>query len=527
MPGPEAPSLPQQEVRPHQQFLEELLPQQTGLPPLTPETAQAASEIAAEQVVQELPIEQRTQAGLTTAEEVRDWTATRLNTGLNHLVGHRKQSREAEPIVDELAYARANARLALEISDHQAGNGTGELSDEVRAAIDSGATPQSLLETSLTHVARYEQLEAERSKSFGFERALTDARTAYISELIKRPGLRHRKARRERLGQLEAAYNEALLGKIAGVMDMDPLHDKAPYSASEMRDIAEVKPDLETLSGSQLFVLVDQLSREQLAKSEAIERMSNQGTKRVSNVLKNNRAARVLVAGAVWAGSLISANKGVMPERLQVVGDAFEYVMPMMAGYITSREVLAGVDDGVQKLRHSRQMKRDIKQLTSDTFLTEATLATVYGSIEYDQGHVLGRQAGTTEQEHRDALGNIDAQYAQLQAEGARGGKPYKAETVLAYAAELLLRRKEQLAAIETSDDPKASFLELSKEVISADTRELTERQRASRAKRIVYRTISLGAATFANQWTLQLGSQIDRATKGPDMLKKMTPQTV
>lgn len=527
MPGPEAPSLPPQEMRPHQKFLEELLPQQSSLPPLTSEVSPVATGADAEQVGQELPIEQRTHAGLTTAEEVLEFAGTRLNTGLNHMVGHRKQSREAEPIVDELAYARGSARLAQEISDHQTGNGTGELSDEAKAALDGGATPQSLLEASLTHVARYEQLEAERSKSFGFERTLTDARTAYISELIKRPGLRRRKAHKERLGQLEAAYNEAVLGKIAGVMEMDPLHDKAPYSASEMRDIAEVKPDLETLSGSQLFVLVDQLSREQLAKSEAIERMSNQGTKRVLNVLKNSRAARVLVGGAVWAGSLISANKGVMPEKLHVVGDAFEYVIPMMASYITSREILAGVDDGVQKLRHSRQMKRDIKQLTSDTFLTEATLATVYGSIEYEQGHVLGRQAGATEQEHRDALANIDAQYAQLQAEGSRGGKPYKAETVLAYAAELLLRRKEQLAAIETSDDPKAAFLELSKEVISADTRELTERQQTSRAKRIAFRAISLGAATFANQWTMQLDKQIDRATKGPDMLKKMTPQTV
>lgn len=479
---------------PHQQYLAELMPKpdlQPGSP--LPESSPVG-----------LPLVESATSQLTTPDQVIEWTHAPLNTSLNILIGNRKESMAEEPLVDALGYARMGAEVSRELALHEKGELKDDLSELAREALAAGQTSATVFESSLAQIQKFEGLQQERTKVLGFEKELGDARSTYIAELMKKP-LKGRKQHKQKLAELESNYNAALLNKISSIMDIDPQHEKAPYAASEMRRIAEVAPNIEKLSDSQLHVLVDQLSREQLIKADAIEKLTNRGAKRVLNVLKTSRPLRVAIGATIWAGSLAASHKGLLPKDAEFVGDMFKQVLPLVAGYVTGREVLSGVDEGVEKFKRSRQMKKDIAVLTEDTFLTQLGLRTLYGGIEYQEGQIPGRQAGSTPEENKAAFANVNSEYAGLQAEGARGGKPYKLETALPYVADLYIRRKDQIDAITRSDDPKEAFLKLCNEVITADSKELSDRLQANRAKKALYRAMSIGGTVFANEWLGQI----------------------
>lgn len=427
-----------------------------------------------------------------------------INTVLNERIGHELQAADAKKLEDPLIQAQDLARLSDEISRYEAGQTT-ELSDAAKEAIKKGETPMSILESAFTARDTYVAAKAEKEDDLDFNEKLDDTRTTYVKTLMSRPRIRGRKQHKADLEAAEAAYNEAFIDKVTQIMKLDPYHRKNPYSSKIGEKLQQENPDAKDIAGNQLHVLVDQLAREQLNKTAEIDQLSNRGVKRVLRALTTSRSLRVAIGGAIWAGSMVATNKGLLPHGAESIGDAADKVLPLVAGYFTSREVMTGVDEGIAKLQRGHRLKKDVRALTSDTFLADQAMRTIYSGIEYQDGLIKERRAGTTPEEHKQAFQNINSQFAKLAREGARGGKPYSAEQVLPYVAELYVRRKDQVDAITTADDPNKVFLGLCREVITADTKELTDKQQENRGKRAAFRALAVASTVFAGQWMGQI----------------------
>jgi hypothetical protein len=433
------------------------------------------------------------------AEELLKRTTEPLNTQLNLAVSHELQGADARLVADALLETQNAARLSQELAGDAA-----NLSEDAKMARSDGETAESLLSQARSSYSLFEQLKAGETKSLDFETQLNDAREGYVDALTKRPRLRGRKERRQHLVQMEQAYNGAVVNKIEQVMAMDPNHRKAPYVPEVVSNLNKENPNPTELTENHFHVLVDQLAREQLLKKQAIENRSNRGTKRLLHVLETNRALRIAVGGAIWAGSVVATNKGLLPRSSEFVSNDLEKVLPLVAGYFTGKDVIGAAGDSIDKFRRQRRIKKDVGVLVGNTFLTERALGTIYSGVEYQEGRIKNRSAGQTEEEHRKAFSNIDTEFSKLQAEGARGGKPYTAADVLGYVTDLYVHRKAEIDSVLASDDPRAAFLGLCGEVIAADSQKLTRERQSNRSKQLVYRSLALAGSVLANQWMLQ-----------------------
>jgi hypothetical protein len=232
------------------------------------------------------------------------------------------------------------------------------------------------------------------------------------------------------------------------------------------------------------------------------------------HVLETNRALRIAVGGAIWAGSVVASDKGLLPKGSEFISNDLDKVLPLVAGYFTGKDVISAAGDSIDKFQRSRRVKKDIDVLAKNTFLTERALGTIYSGVEYQQGRIKNRSAGQTEEEHRKAFTNIDTEFSKLQAEGARGGKPYKAADVLSYVTDLYIHRKDEVEGVLTSGDSKAAFLALCSEVIAADSQRFTRERQANRTKQIAYRSLAVASSVLVNQWTLQAGRAQEAITE-------------
>jgi hypothetical protein len=428
-----------------------------------------------------------------------------LNTAYNEKVSHELQAGDAAALVAPLERASDLARLASELLTAQ--ESAKELSPEAQAAIEKGETPESILALAEGLRKQAQDIQTEQETQFTFEEDLADARTDYIKALRASSGVRglyKHGQKKQKLAEAEEAYNQAFVVKIQELIKIDPTHRKATYVPATMRHLQENKPSLETLSENHLHVLVDQLSREQILKTKEIKENSSSKTQRFLRALSNSRTLRVAIGGAVFAGGIVALHEG-LSEHVGEASKLFEQIMPLIAGYAVVGETTNGLSEAFYKFESRRKLKKDISDIAESTFLTEKALQTIYSGIEYQQGNIKDRQTGQTEAENREVLGKVDQEFMQLEKEGARGGKPYKAEIILPYVADLYLRNPDKVNEIVDSDDPQAAFLLLCTEIITKDTYEFSKQTKANKAKRVAFQALAIGSTLIANRWLAQI----------------------
>jgi hypothetical protein len=452
---------------------------------------------------QEASSDSQAKSILMQANEVRDRMSVHINSGLNQEVGARNQADAAHDVVTLAQQANSAAALAPRLESYQAGEiNDDDVDDELLQAIIDDETPATLM----AKAAQFEQevidLKAEQEKPMEYDVALKDARQNYIKLLMDKPLLKGRKAYKEEFKLAEETYNDALVGKIATILDLDPSHKKAPYAPPVGHELSNEKPTFQELSGNQLHVLVDQLALEMHYKTKEMDKNSNKTAKRVLRKFQQSRALRYIVGGTIAGGAVLAASKGLLPEHsipvdMESSVDVASLVLPSLTGSVAALETFVKGDKFMTKERRAKRLRRDIDEISESTFLTDVALRSVYTNVEYLDGTLPNRSGGDTVEDNKAAFEKIDDVYEQLAAEGYRGGRPYGSETVLPYVAELYLRRKGQIDAVVASQDPKAAFLQLSREVIEADTRELAGRRRKDRGKQAAFKVSALlvGAA--------------------------------
>lgn len=448
---------------------------------------------------EELPFQERL------AQFRQGGSTEELNIVKNQRVGFEKQANEALKREEPLQDASDAADTAEELYNYQQGGEADKLSPRAQDALAAGETPDSLLELASTTFQLFKDEKAGQNAELDFDEQLDDARESYIRLLVKQPKLPgKRKAHREQLRTAEQTYNDALLNKITGVMTLDEQDPKAPYAPPVTRELHNQNPELKELAGGKLHVLVDQLAREQLTKSKMIEDLSSRNAKRVLNALTTNRPLRAIIAGAIFAGAATTMNKGLLPEGAHQYVEGVQYAMELLPAYLTIRESTIAAGEGLDRMRHRRQMKRDMAALTQDTLLSELALRTVYTNVEYQNGNILARSAGDPAK-NTQAFNNINKQFDRLERkEGYRGGKPYSAEQVMPYITDLYVRRKEQVDSIVESQNPQEAFVGLCREIISADTAAMTKKNQMSPAKKTAARAFALAGAIIATKWVNQ-----------------------
>lgn len=440
-----------------------------------------------------------------------------INTLLNQEVGHRIQSQRAAEAVRPLTMAQDLLDLAEKIDSGQ------ELTDDDQSLLADRSSDDLRAEAQQFY-DNYEQTIEAQTKPLAFQAELEDARHDYVALLTTRKLFKGRQ-HREDVRVAEARYNDALTEKIAGILSLDPHHDKAPYSPKTMQELHTEKPTLDQLSGNQLHVLVDQLSREHVNRAELVESMSGGGAKRVLGALEKSRALRVIIGGTLWAGSLVAQHKGFLPTTMQSVGDTAGVVLPIVTGYFTSRELMQGADSAVERMQLRRHKKRAIRSLAESPLYTEQAMRAIYSDIEYQDGKISSRTGGSTKEENAAAFDKIDEQFAQLRREEYRGGKPYSADIAIPYVADILLEHREELQSIVDDESPNEAFVKFSQSIIEAQTAKFTEKQRESRAKRTVYRSLSLGAAIFAQKY-IKYASDVKAISGKPGKFVKLETGT-
>lgn len=436
--------------------------------------------------VPELTISQR-------SEQLLTGTGLEVAEGMNLKISHENQAGDAKAYVEPLIDSREMARAAVELERYERGEIDAEkLGDIATGALVEGKTAAEVMEIAEVRSAEALAKKAAQKEALEFDKRLDGARTAYIEALTSSKGLlpAERERRRVELEELEQAYNKAFVDRISQFMDLDPNHRKAPYVVDVMQNVQDPEVTFESLSGNQLHILADQIARETLIKEAEIEERSSVGVKRVVKAFKNNRALRVIVGGAIWGVSVAASTKGMLPGGLEAAGSVFEKILPLVAGYVTSREVFSGIDEGVGNFQRNRKNKKDLEALTESTFLSDAALRSVYSGIEYDG--IVEREAKNTQEENQKVFSAIDKEFAGLERSGSRGGKPYKAEDIIPIVSDLYLRRGDEIRDIVEADDPKEAFLGLCMEVIKDDSDKLTSEVHTNRAKNTAFRALSV-----------------------------------
>ena len=435
------------------------------------------------------------------AEEMLDRMDNLISTSMNTAVGHALQSEDAKRVADPLIDAKGFARAAVELESYEQGRvSIDDLSEGVRAHVAAGVKSSELMDRAEELTKQGLEIKKSQQEALSFDKNLAEARSAYVEALTSRRGILpgERAKRREELARLEEAYNQAFVQRLSDIMDLNPNHRKAPYAPNVMQPLQD-EITFENLTGNHLHILADSMVREQLAKTKAIEARSSVGVKKVLGAFKKSRALRVAVGGAIWGMSMAAANKGLLPAPLEGAGDVFNKILPLVAGYVTSREVMSGVEQGVAGFKERREQRESLKALSSSSELGEAALRTIYSNIEYDD--VLDRKVGDTPEETAQAFAAINDQFEDLEQSGSRGGKPYSAEQILPVVSELYLERKDQIDAIVESENPKEAFKVLCAEMIAKDSAKLTERVYTDRNKARVLRALSVASSLFASQF--------------------------
>lgn len=450
-------------------------------------------------------------------EKMLDSMGTTISTAMNTAVGHDLQARDARVVGEPLIEAKNLAKTAVEIEDYESGKVTLEsLSEEARAELNAGRTSSEVMDRAESLTSSALEVKKKQQEALQFDAKLSAARDAYVEALTRRKGIlpSERAKRKEELAKLEEAYNQAFVERIADIMALNPGHRKAPYVVDVMQALqGEGELTFEGLAGNHLHVLADSLVREQLNKAKAIEAKSSVGAKRVLKAFKESRALRVAVGGAIWGLSLAAANKGLLPAPLEGVGDAFSKVLPLVAGYMTSREVASGVDEGIKGFRARKEMKAGVEALSESERLGEAALRTIYSGIEYED--VTNRRVGESAEETREVFGDINHQFELLEQSGSRGGKPYSAEEIMPIVSELYLERKDQIDAILESANPQEAFKKLCAEIIAKDSEKLTKEVHTSRKKNAIFRALSVASSVFVGQF-VSMASDIQGASTKP-----------
>lgn len=448
-------------------------------------------------------------------EGMMESMGTSISTGMNIAVGYDLQAKDARSVAEPLMEAKSKGKVAAELEKYEDGKVAIEsLSEAARKELSEGKNSTELMDEAEKITSAALEEKRKQQEALDFDKNLANARSAYVEALTSRKGVlpAERARRKEEVARLEGAYNQAFVQRISEIMDLNPSHRKAPYVVDVMQNLKE-EVTFENLAGNHLHVLADSIAREQIAKAREIESRSSIGAKKVLGAFKKSRALRVVVGGAIWGASIAAANKGMLPAPLEGAGDLFEKVLPLVAGYVTGREVAAGVEDGVTGFKNRRELKNDLRALSENSHLGEAALRTIYSDIEYED--VSDRQVGKSEEETRRAFGAIDSQFAELEQSGARGGKPYSAEQIMPIVSELYLERKDQIDGIVESSDPQEAFKKLCAEVIAKDSRELTKKVYLDKKKTAIVRALSVASSVFVSQF-IGVASDLQGASVKP-----------
>lgn len=333
-----------------------------------------------------------------------------------------------------------------------------------------------------------------------------ELRAEYMDSTLQRKGIVHRRARKRRLRDNEEQYVEAVVAKIAAVIDAQTPEEALELgqmpSLVERTSFTDEPISHDDLAANHLYILVDTALKEHVHRRHAIERHARKG--KIARVA-GNRTLHMSVAGTVFA-AVISPKIGVLPELgTQAVQDV------EMAVRVLSATILGFTAPEAARLKylqivHDKRSEELQGILAGDRSLADRALRMTYNSTRYGNldgtGVVTGRSGTDDKDENLRRFARLDREFPHLNNDP--GGKPYTGAQALGYAARLLIEREEQIVELtdtaKSPEDRRGLFLGLARDILTEDVIRMKKGLNVSRLRRRIINTVAfLPAILFPN----------------------------
>lgn len=359
--------------------------------------------------------------------------------------------------------------------------------------------------------------------------AINEAREEYVSTVLHRPHFHGRNGHKERRETARRAYEDTLLAKVAAIVDStDP---KDAISFGQMPQVLDdatfhdKAPSAEHLAANQLYMLVDTLLKEHVARRQLISAEENRS---IMAKTLGNRAVRMGLAGTVFVGTL-SPRFGVFPEHGDIAVEQVELGIQVLTGIVFALDAPEVARLGFMDLRNARRTKELRQELASTKQNTDLALRIAYNNTRHggsqESDGVINRCGTDDIMENFRRFDMLDDEFTHLTNDP--GGKPYSGEQVLGYAARLLIERKDQLLEImqpgKTAEERREFYIAMAQEVLDEDLRRMEKGLTVSTFRKMLVHGMAVSSTLL---FPGALSSAGEAATLSRDTSKTVVSET-
>lgn len=339
---------------------------------------------------------------------------------------------------------------------------------------------------------------------------------------LERPTIKTRKERKKRLQRTEAAYENAVLNKLAALIDSDG----SPEAALELGQMPNLlqkasftgQPiELKDLAVNHLHLLMDVALQEHAARRQTVDANKRRD---LLERFKNNRGLHIFIAGLIFGASVIPEVAPVpRPEEIitQYTEDTLRLISAAIFTYDTPELLRLRYLDH----RNNKQADKLEAMLIEDKYLSDLTLRVVFGVSHYgsSQGNLTHSHRFGSDDPKLNAqmLADIDAQLAYMQSDP--GGRPYTGRQALGYAGRFLIERSAQVQDIGRKDFAaiqRQRYLTLSRQILQEDLDRMKRGLTVSRTRKNIMKIVALGATPFMGN---DLAAASDATTASRDVV--------
>jgi hypothetical protein len=306
--------------------------------------------------------------------------------------------------------------------------------------------------------------------------AIADRRRSFLGAVLHRPSLIGRAKRSQRCATFEAQYVNAVVTKVGHILDAHtPEESLALGQMPTLIEDASFEPDtqlsLEDFAGNHLYVLIDTLLQEHVARRKLIDAYRKRN---LTTRVLGNRSLRLSVTGSLFALSL-APKLGILPEGGDIVSQHIDAGLSIISAVTFGLDVPDAVRLKYLSTKHDKRTEDLYQQLASQQELSDLALRMAYSSTRYGgpqrQDSVTDRTGTPDKNENIRRFRQLNASFQHLNNDP--GGKPYTGDQTLGYAARLLIERKAELAQIInpglSPDQQEGLFLGLTRSLLEED----------------------------------------------------------
>jgi len=382
------------------------------------------------------------------------------------------------------------------------------------AAIYDGTDPQLLAEFVGGGGCIRDAL-LEHEQYFGpnkYDIALDRTRSDYMAIMLTKPHFWNRESRKAHLAIAADAYVDSFVAKMMAYVDADDtaamleLHQiPSMMGKTHFHDGVEVaKEDFVANHG---YLLMDTALQEHNAR-RAIISSEQEGT--LTRRIATNRYVRIGAATLVFGLAsvpelqLLPIDKTLLPD--EAMANYLETIVKYASAAVFGVEAPEIIRLKRLQYKHDKRTRELEFELAKNPTLTDLALRLVYGSVRYGDNPLTSQRQdrhGSDDAEiNLDRLHSLDSTFDRLHND--QGGKPYTGPQAIGYAARLLVERSEQIDSIldlnTSSQDKRAQFAQLAREILLEDLDRMKQGLTITRARKEIMKILGAIPAIFFNQ---------------------------